>query len=96
MKIFKDLKTFTEFMFKVVLIMGVVWVSISYVLAIYGALVLHQLEPLIDLSKEAMGSIIAVLVLKVISNIFEHNDGLIFGYSDKLKDPEGEEEEPRG
>ena len=37
--------------------------------------------PVVDLSEQAIETILGVNVLKVVENIFEHNDGAVFGKS---------------
>lgn len=94
-KVHRFMRTFTSFMYCLILIMSVIWVTVSYVIAIYGALVLMQLEPLVDLSRESIACIIAVVIAKTVTNIFEHNDSVIFGISKETK-KEGEEDEVNG
>lgn len=38
---------------------------------------------MVELSQQAISTILGVNVLKVVENIFEHNSGGIFGASDK-------------
>ena len=42
---------------------------------------LGQVFPVVDLSEQAIETILGVNVLKVVENIFEHNDGVVFGKS---------------
>ena len=57
------------------------WVTISYVIALYATVKLGQVFPVTELSEQAIITILGVNVLKVVENIFEHNDGPIFGHS---------------
>lgn len=59
------------------------WVSISYGIAIYATVKLGQPFPVTELSSQAITSILGVGFLKVLENIFEHNDGPVFGHSKK-------------
>ena len=51
-------------------------------LAWYSTIVLHQPYPLESLSSQLGVTIIGAIVAKVLGNIFEHNNGGIFGQSD--------------
>lgn len=57
------------------------WVTLSYVIALYATVKLGQVFPVTELSEQAITTILGVNVLKVVENIFEHNDGPIFGHS---------------
>lgn len=57
------------------------WVSVSYLIAIYATVRLGQPFPVVELSQQAIETILGVNVLKVVGNIFEHNDSPVFGYS---------------
>lgn len=48
-------------------------------IALYATVRLGQVFPVVDLSKQAIETILGVNVLKVVENIFEHNDGPVFG-----------------
>lgn len=69
------------------------WVSISYGIAIYATVKLGQPFPVTELSSQAITSILGVSFLKVLENIFEHNDGPIFGHSKKGEQTYGGEQE---
>jgi hypothetical protein len=62
---------------------AIVWVSVSYIIAMYSTFFLGQPFPVVELSKEAIGTLLGVNILKYSENTFEHNDGGIFGKSDK-------------
>lgn len=64
-------------------ISALVWVSTSYGIAIYSTVALQQPFPVTELSSQAITSILGVGFLKVLENIFEHNDGPVFGHSKK-------------
>lgn len=57
------------------------WVSISYLIAVYATVRLGQVFPVVELSEQAIETILGVNVLKTVQNIFEHNDSPIFGKS---------------
>lgn len=69
------------------------WVSISYGIAIYATVKLGQPFPVTELSSQAITSILGVSFLKVLENIFEHNDGPVFGHSKKGEQIYGREQE---
>lgn len=76
MKVFKAV---TRFLFVTTQCAALVWVSISYLIAIYATVKLGEPFPVVDLSNQAIKAILGVNVLKVAENIFEHNDGALFG-----------------
>ena len=65
---------------------ALVWVTISYMIAIYSTVRLAQPFPAVELSEQAIETILGVNVLKVLENIFEHNDGPVFGTNNKKTD----------
>ena len=66
----------------------------SYLIALYATVRLAQPFPVVELSQQAITTILGVNVLKVVENIFEHNEGVVFGQSRTEDDPpdEGGEE----
>lgn len=72
---------------------ALIWVSISYGIAIYATVKLGQPFPVTELSSQAITSILGVSFLKVLENIFEHNDGPVFGHSKKGEQTYGGEQE---
>lgn len=60
---------------------AIIWVSISYILAGYATIVLGQPFPAVELSEEAISTLLGVGVLKTTENIFKNNNGFIFGKS---------------
>jgi hypothetical protein len=77
------LKSVTRLLFVTTQYAALLWVSISYLIALYATVRLGQVFPVVDLSKQAIETILGVNVLKVVENIFEHNDSKVFGTSDK-------------
>lgn len=75
------MKSITRFLFVTTQLAALVWVTISYLIALYATVRLGQPFPVVDLSKQAIDTILGVSVLKVLGNIFEHNDGPVFGKS---------------
>ena len=71
---------------------ALIWVSISYGIAIYATVKLGQPFPVTELSSQAITSILGVSFLKVLENIFEHNDGPVFGHSKKGEQDYGGEQ----
>ena len=61
------------------------WVSISYLIAAYATIRLGQPYPVVELSQQAITTILGATALKVVENIWEHNDGGIFGSSNNRK-----------
>lgn len=72
---------------------ALIWVSISYGIAIYATVKLGQPFPVTELSSQAITSILGVSFLKVLENIFEHNDGPVFGHSKKGEQTYGGKQE---
>lgn len=62
-------------------ISALVWVFLSYMIAIYSTVILHQVYTMAELSEPAINTILGVSFLKVLENIFEHNDSAVFGIS---------------
>jgi hypothetical protein len=76
----------TRWLFVTAQIAALCWVSISYLIALYATLRLGQVFPVVELSQQAINTILGVSGLKVVENIFEHNDGKIFGQSKAVSD----------
>ena len=81
----------TWFLFVAIALSAISWVFISYALAIYATVHLGQVYTMAELSQPAITGIVAVLFAKVLGNIFEHNDGPIWGKTNKDKHSEEEE-----
>lgn len=77
----KELRSVTRLLFLTTQIAALVWVS--YLIALYATVQLGQPFPIVELSQQAITTILGVNVLKVVENIFEHNDGAVFGRTDK-------------
>lgn len=75
----------TRILFITTQIAALGWVSISYLIAAYATIRLGQPYPVVELSQQAITTILGATALKVVENIFEHNDGGIFGSSNKGK-----------
>ena len=81
------IRSITRFLFATTQVFAIVWVSWSYVIATYSTVVLEQPFPAEELSAEAVRTILGVGILKVVENIFEHNDSKVFGQSRTKDDP---------
>ena len=75
------MRSLTRKLFLTTQLAALVWVTLSYVIALYATVKLGQAFPVTELSEQAITTILGVNVLKVVENIFEHNDGPIFGHS---------------
>lgn len=78
----KHFKSITRFLFITSQIAALIWVSMSYVIAAYSTFVLEQPFPIETLSEQAIIVLLGTLSAKVVENIFEHNNGGIFGTND--------------
>lgn len=77
----KKFLSVTKVLFITTQIFALIWVTISYLIALYSTVYLGQVFPAIELSQQAINSVLGVSTLKVIENIFEHNDSKLFGTS---------------
>lgn len=75
----------TRILFITTQIAALGWVSISYLIAAYATIRLGQPYPVAELSQQAITTILGTTALKVVENIWEHNDGGIFGCSNNGK-----------
>lgn len=75
----------TNFLFVTTQLAALAWVSVSYLIALYATVELGEVFPVVELSEQAIETILGVSVLKVVGNIFEHNDSVVFGTSNKPK-----------
>lgn len=75
------MKSITRLLFVTTQLAALVWVTISYIIALYGTVKLGQVFPVTELSQQAITTILGINALKVVENIFEHNDGAVFGRS---------------
>lgn len=76
-------KSVTRFLFVTTQLAALGWVTVSYAIALYATVRLGQVFPVVELSQQAITTILGVSVLKVVENIFEHNSSKLFGTSDK-------------
>lgn len=83
----KNIKTTTRRLFATTQIAALWWVTMSYLIALYATVRLGQVFPVVELSEQAIETILGVNVLKVVENIFEHNDGPVFGKNNTEKQP---------
>lgn len=86
-----SIKSVTRFLFIVTQLAALGWVSISYLIAIYATVRLGEPFPVVELSQQAIETILGVNVLKVVENIFEHNDSKLFGFSNHKEDTDSAE-----
>lgn len=77
------MKSVTKVLFITTQLASLCWVTGSYLIAGYATVRLGQPYPVVELSQQAITTILGVSALKVMENIFEHNDGGIFGKSHK-------------
>lgn len=84
----KRFKSITRIIFLTSQIFALIWVSTSYVIAAYATFVLQQPFPIETLSEQAIIVLLGTLTAKVVENIFEHNNGGIFGKNDSQDTPE--------
>ena len=73
----------TRFIFVTTQISALIWVFTSYGIAIYSTVKLGQVYTMTELSEPAIHTILGVGFLKVLENIFEHNNSVIFGQSER-------------
>lgn len=71
----------TRFLFITTQAFALFWVTLSYAIAAYSTVVLGQPFPVETLSGQAIETLLGVAALKVIENIFEHNEGGLFGHT---------------
>lgn len=90
------LKSVTRFLFLTTQTSALVWVYISYGLAIYATVCLGQVYTMAELSEPAIKTLLGVAALKVAGNAFEHNDGGIFGHSKTETETDENTEEGNG
>ncbi|MCI8594338.1 MAG: hypothetical protein HFF09_03660 [Oscillospiraceae bacterium] len=83
----RKIQTVTAFLFVTTQIAALGWVSASYLIAVYATVRLGQPYPVAELSQQAITSLLGISAMKVIENIFEHNDGGLFGTSKKEDKP---------
>lgn len=85
----KKLISVTSFLFVTTQIAALGWVTLSYMIAAYSTIMLGEPYPIESLSQTAITTILGGAALKVIQNIFEHNDGGIFGTNNDKDSADG-------
>ncbi len=85
------LRSVTKLIFVTTQISALIWVFTSYGIAIYSTVKLGQVYTMAELSEPAIHTILGVGFLKVLENIFEHNEGPVFGRSAGAESAEEEE-----
>ena len=81
------IRSITRFLFVTAQVFAIVWVSWSYAIATYSTIVLAQPFPVEELSRQAIITLLGMSGLKVVENIFEHNESVVFGQSKTEDDP---------
>ena len=87
------LRGVTRWIFVTTQVSALLWVYASYGIAVYATVRLGQVYTMAELSEPAIHTILGVGILKVLENIFEHNDGPVFGRSSEDSPPDGGKEE---
>ncbi len=77
------MRSVTRILFVSTQLAALCWVTSSYIIAGYATVRLGQPYPMAELSQQAITTILGTAALKVLENIFEHNDGALFGTSHK-------------
>lgn len=80
------MRSITRALFLTTQFAALCWVTASYGIALYATVALAEPFPVVELSQQAITTILGVNVLKVVENIFEHNEGGLFG---RTKESEG-------
>ena len=74
------LASVTRLLFLAISLSALAWVFISYAIAIYATVHLQQVYTMAELSDPAIRLILFTLFGKIVENLFEHNDGALFGH----------------
>lgn len=82
------IKSITSYLFVTTQAIAIIWVSVSYAIAAYATIILGQPFPIEELSRTAITTLLGVNTLKVLENIFEHNDGPVWGTTNKTQTTE--------
>lgn len=82
----RSIRSVTNILYITTQLAALGWVSVSYLIALYATVRLGLVFPVVELSEQAIESILGVAVLKTIGNIFEHNDGPVFGTNNSKKE----------
>lgn len=75
-------KSITRWLFITSQFSAIIWVSLSYIYAGFATFALSEPFPIETLSEQAITVLIGTLSAKIVENIFEHNNGGIFGSND--------------
>lgn len=75
-------KSVTKWLFVTTQISALIWVFMSYGIAIYSMIELGQVYTLSEIADPAITTLLGTVALKTVGNIFEHNNGGFFGNSD--------------
>lgn len=89
-------RSVTRFIFVTTQVFALVWVSTSYAIAAYSTVVLMQPFPVTELSQQAIITLLGMAGMKVVENIFEHNEGAVFGRSKQEDVPPPESGDEKG
>lgn len=73
----------TRLLFMLITFCALVWVFLSYAIAIYSTVVLGQVYTMAELAEPAITTLLGAVAMKVLENIFEHNEGALWGHSKK-------------
>lgn len=76
----------TRTLFVAITFCALSWVFISYGIAAYATVFLGQVYTMAELSEPAITGLLFTIGLKVLENVFEHNNGALFGRSNHGKD----------
>lgn len=79
----RNMVSITRLLFVLAAVSAVVWISISYGIAIYSTIKFGQVYTMSELSEPAMTVFLGAIFAKVLENTFEHNDSVVFGKSKK-------------
>ena len=85
-----SMKSITRRLFVTTQLFALGWVSASYLIAAYATVRLGQPFPVETLSGQAIETLLGVTALKVVENIFEHNNGGLFGKTDRTNETNNE------
>ena len=77
----KKATSLTRLIFITSHVFALIWVTLSYIIALDATSELEQVVPVVELSQQAINTIIGVGIMKTAENIFEHNDSVVFGHS---------------
>ena len=75
------MKSITRFLFVTTQVAAIVFIATSYAIAVYSTLFLSQPFPVTELSSQIVTTLLGNGSLKVLENIFEHNNSPFFGHT---------------